>query len=150
MKPDRLAPLLNHYAQSHRNKVNEAIHCLCVPAIIFAVLGFALSANLAFGLGAVALALIYYTLLSLRAAMAMACMLGLMLLIWLTLMPSQHMFLVSLVIFAAVWVGQFVGHAIEGAKPSFIDDLQYLMIGPLFVLAILKIRITGIGALSPH
>jgi uncharacterized membrane protein YGL010W len=51
---------------------------------------------------------------------------------------------VSLAVFVLAWVGQFIGHRIEGKKPSFFDDLRYLLIGPLFVLAVLyrRLRIT--------
>jgi uncharacterized membrane protein YGL010W len=41
----------------------------------------------------------------------------------------------SLVIFAAAWIGQFIGHAIEGKRPSFFKDLQFLLIGPLWLVA---------------
>ena len=36
-------------------------------------------------------------------------------------------------LFVIAWVGQFYGHKIEGKKPSFFDDLQFLLIGPLWV-----------------
>jgi uncharacterized membrane protein YGL010W len=44
-------------------------------------------------------------------------------------------FPLSLGIFVAAWVAQFVGHKIEGKKPSFFEDMQYLWVGPLFVLS---------------
>src|SRR5262249_2722390 len=45
-------------------------------------------------------------------------------------------FLPSLVaVFVAAWIAQFVGHSIEGRKPSFFEDLQFLLIGPLWLLA---------------
>ncbi len=44
---------------------------------------------------------------------------------------------VSLGIFIISWVFQFIGHAIEGKKPSFFQDIQYLLIGPLWVIAFL-------------
>jgi uncharacterized membrane protein YGL010W len=42
---------------------------------------------------------------------------------------------VSVVVFVVAWVFQFIGHRIEGKKPSFFEDLQYLWVGPLFVLS---------------
>ena len=48
---------------------------------------------------------------------------------------------VSLALFVAAWIGQFIGHKIEGKKPSFFDDLRYLLIGPLFVLGVLYRRL---------
>jgi len=41
----------------------------------------------------------------------------------------------SLGIFVIAWIGQFIGHAIEGARPSFFKDLQFLLIGPLWLVA---------------
>jgi uncharacterized membrane protein YGL010W len=38
-------------------------------------------------------------------------------------------------VFVVAWVGQFIGHHIEGRRPSFFADLVYLMIGPVWVLA---------------
>ena len=38
-------------------------------------------------------------------------------------------------VFVVAWIGQFVGHKIEGRKPSFLTDLTYLLIGPAWVLA---------------
>jgi len=42
--------------------------------------------------------------------------------------------LVSLGIFVIAWIGQFIGHKIEGKKPSFLEDLQFLLIGPAWLL----------------
>jgi uncharacterized membrane protein YGL010W len=42
---------------------------------------------------------------------------------------------ICLVLFALAWVGQFIGHHIEGKKPSFLKDLAFLMIGPAWLLA---------------
>jgi uncharacterized membrane protein YGL010W len=39
-----------------------------------------------------------------------------------------------LVIFVAGWIGQFIGHAIEGKRPSFAKDIVFLLIGPLWLL----------------
>ncbi|HXG27873.1 MAG TPA: Mpo1-like protein [Nevskiales bacterium] len=41
----------------------------------------------------------------------------------------------------AAWFVQLVGHNIEGAKPSFFDELVFLLIGPLFVLEELGVRL---------
>jgi uncharacterized membrane protein YGL010W len=47
----------------------------------------------------------------------------------------------SIAIFVVAWIGQFIGHKIEGKKPSFLDDLRFLLIGPLFVLGFLYRRL---------
>ena len=38
-------------------------------------------------------------------------------------------------LFVVGWIIQFVGHKIEGQKPSFFEDLQFLLIGPLWLLS---------------
>ena len=40
----------------------------------------------------------------------------------------------SLIIFVVAWIGQFIGHKIEGKKPSFFQDLQFLLIGPAWLM----------------
>ena len=52
----------------------------------------------------------------------------------LVLAYDQTTALSQLLIFAAAWIGQFIGHKIEGKKPSFLEDVQYLMIGPAWLL----------------
>lgn len=46
-----------------------------------------------------------------------------------------RLWLLSVIVFVIAWIGQFVGHQIEGKKPSFFKDLQFLLIGPLWLLA---------------
>jgi uncharacterized membrane protein YGL010W len=64
-----------------------------------------------------------------------AAMLGL-----LSLMPLAAVLPLSIALFVLAWIGQFIGHKIEGKKPSFLDDLRFLLIGPLFVLSFLYRR----------
>jgi uncharacterized membrane protein YGL010W len=59
----------------------------------------------------------------------------------LALLPQAWVWQVSTVVFVAAWVGQFIGHKIEGKKPSFLDDVRFLLIGPLFVLSFLYRRL---------
>jgi uncharacterized membrane protein YGL010W len=33
-------------------------------------------------------------------------------------------------IFVVMWILQFVGHHVEGKKPSFLKDVQFLLVGP--------------------
>ena len=75
-------------------------------------------------------ALIYYFTLSIRMAIfQIACIavsVGLFVL-------TRHLLSVAIGVFVASWIGQFIGHHIERRKPSFFDDLRFLLIGPLFV-----------------
>lgn len=126
--------LLAQYGDSHRNPVNEWVHIVCVPLIVFSVLGLLWSLHAVVALAGSAAALAYYLKLSRPFALGMLAMLGLML----TVLAALHATVVlplSVALFVLAWIGQFIGHRIEGKKPSFFDDLRFLLIGPLFVLA---------------
>ena len=45
------------------------------------------------------------------------------------------LFWLSAAVFVVAWVGQFMGHHIEGKKPSFLQDVQFLLIGPAWLMA---------------
>jgi uncharacterized membrane protein YGL010W len=87
-----------------------------------------------------AAALVYYFRLSRPFAFGMLLMSALMLAV-LALMPPMTVLPLSIAIFVVAWIGQFIGHKIEGKKPSFLDDLRFLLIGPLFVLGFLYRRL---------
>ena len=135
----RIDVLLTRYAESHRHRINELIHCVCVPAIVLALLGlcWALSPLLAVGLVLASLA--YYFTLSPPFALGMLLMAGAMLLV-LAGLPPRTVLPASAAIFVIAWIGQFIGHRIEGRKPSFFEDVRFLLIGPLFVLSLLYRR----------
>ena len=125
--------LLARYGDSHRNPVNEWVHIVCVPLIVFSLLGLLWSVHAAVALAGSVAALAYYAKLSRPFALGMLAMLALMLIALATMQPIVILPL-SLVLFVLAWIGQFIGHQIEGKKPSFMDDLRFLLIGPLFVL----------------
>lgn len=132
--------LLDQYSDSHRNPVNELIHVVCVPVIVFSLLGILWSLHPALALAAVLAALVYYFRLSPPFAVGMLLMSAAMLAV-LALMPRYTVLPLSIAIFVVAWIGQFIGHQIEGKKPSFFDDLRFLLIGPLFVLGFLYRRL---------
>jgi uncharacterized membrane protein YGL010W len=136
----RIDMLLTRYAESHCNRINERIHCLCVPAIMLALLGmiWALSPGLAVLL--MVAALLYYLSLSLPFAVGMLGT-ALSMLCLLSQLPAAGLLPLSLSLFVLAWIGQFIGHKIEGKKPSFFEDLRFLLIGPLFVLGLLYRRL---------
>jgi uncharacterized membrane protein YGL010W len=51
---------------------------------------------------------------------------------------------ISLAVFVVAWIVQFYGHKIEGKKPSFLKDVQFLMIGPAWLMHFIYKKI-GIG-----
>jgi uncharacterized membrane protein YGL010W len=148
----------DEYAASHQHPTNVAIHWVCVPAIMFAVLGllFALPRPEVFAavgprfgnwaMLAIVLALGWYALLSWRIALGMLVVSALMVAAQHLLMPLPgrpwHW---NLAIFVAAWLGQFRGHQIEGRKPSFLTDLAFLLVGPAWLLGKLYRRV-GITA----
>ncbi|WP_332859715.1 DUF962 domain-containing protein [Janthinobacterium svalbardensis] len=132
--------LLAQYGESHRNHVNEWVHIVCVPLIVFSLLGLLWSAHPSVALLGSILALYYYYKLSRPFAAGMLLMLAIMLGL-LLLMPPLTILPVSLALFVLAWIGQFIGHQIEGKKPSFLDDVRFLLVGPLFVLGFLYRRL---------
>ena len=132
--------LLDQYSDSHRNPTNELIHFVCVPVIVFTLLGILWSEHPALAVAATLAALVYYFRLSPPFAFGMLLMSAVMLAV-LALMPPFTVLPLSIAIFVVAWMGQFIGHKIEGKKPSFLDDLRFLLVGPLFVLGFLYRRL---------
>lgn len=132
--------LLEQYSASHLHPTNEWIHIICVPTIVFTLLGLLWSVHPVLAISVVVASLAYYFRLSRPFALGMLLMAGSMLAI-LAVLPPAEILPVSLSVFVLAWVGQFIGHKIEGKKPSFFDDLRFLLIGPLFVLGFLYRRL---------
>nr|WP_315467022.1 Mpo1-like protein [uncultured Undibacterium sp.] len=131
--------LLSRYGESHQHPTNEKIHFVCVPVIMWTVLALAWSLHPVLALSLTGLALIYYASLSIGFAIGMSIMAAVMIGI-LHSMPQDLILTVAVVAFVIAWIFQFIGHKIEGKKPSFFEDLQFLLIGPLFVIGFLYRR----------
>ncbi len=136
-----LKDYLDDYSLSHQHPTNILIHKICVPLIMFSVLGIlkALPVPLSWPLWLdwstflITGALIFYIkLTNVRVVFGMALFMGIQLLILEALRP--RFFLLCLGIFFVTWIAQFVGHKIEGKKPSFFKDLLFLLIGPVWTL----------------
>ncbi|HAA14141.1 MAG TPA: hypothetical protein DCE41_21585 [Cytophagales bacterium] len=146
----KIDALLNEYGESHQNAFNKRVHWICVPSIFFSIVGLITSipsglvSDLLPGLGAYAnwatvgmvMALVYYLRLSFPLFLGFIlwgafCLWGNVQLAGLGFAP---LWAISLTIFVAAWLGQFYGHKVEGKKPSFFKDLQFLMIGPAWLL----------------
>jgi len=136
------------YAVSHQNALNQKIHFICVPLIYFSIVGLFMSIpngllvnfsgnnDLLFNnwaLVALVLPMIFYFRLSIRVFVRMLlfsflCIVGNFL-----LAEQLPLLWTSVIIFVIAWIGQFYGHHVEGKKPSFLKDLQFLLIGPAWV-----------------
>ena len=140
---------LDAYAVSHQNKTNKAIHFVCVPLIVFSVVGLIMSipnvilkelsginSDLIANWAMVTLIPIMFFYLRLSVKMGLlifafflACIFGNT-----QIAASFSLWQISLGIFVVAWIGQFYGHKLEGEKPSFFDDLKFLLIGPAWIL----------------
>ena len=136
------------YGESHQNDTNELIHWICVPVIFCCVLGLIWSIPVPALLAGpapwfnwahpVALAvLLFYLRLSMPLAVGMFLLISTCygLIVWHAAACPFAVWKSSLVLFVLAWIGQFVGHRIEGKKPSFLKDVQFLMIGPAWLMA---------------
>lgn len=134
------------YGESHQNGFNKFMHWLCVPSITFSLIGLlslvplplpGLPSALAHaGTLFVAAVLLFYARLSWPMTLGMTAVgIGML---WANMaLASLHLapyWMICTGIFVAAWVGQFYGHKVEGKKPSFLQDLQFLMIGPAWLL----------------
>ncbi|MFD0738941.1 DUF962 domain-containing protein [Lysobacter koreensis] len=134
------------YSDDHRNPTNQLIHVFCVPAIAWSVIallwcipspGTLFRPGTWAGVAMFAAALFYYRA-SRRLGLGMIAMLVLMALLTGALydvLGAGTLLWLALGVFVVAWIGQFLGHKIEGRKPSFLTDLTYLLIGPAWVLA---------------
>ena len=134
------------YSDDHRNDANQRIHVLCVPAILWSVVallwciptpGTLFRDGVFAGVAMVVAALFYYRH-SRRLGLGMAIafvVIGLITRALHDALGSRDLAIAAAVVFVIAWIGQFVGHKIEGRKPSFLTDLTYLLIGPAWVLA---------------
>ena len=135
----RVDRLFARYGESHSNPSNKAIHWVCVPLITWSLLAalWVWTPVAAYALVAVALA--FYAWLSLPIAIGM---LGVsVVLIYPITQIRDGLLVIAAAVFVLAWIGQFIGHAIEGRKPSFLEDVAFLLVGPAWLLALVYRRL---------
>lgn len=143
-----ITQLLDEYGDSHRNRFNKLVHWICVPAIFWSLVAFAwaipfpgnpeiLSLPVNWAVIAMVALQIYYFRLSVRLAMGflLVNIAMLMLTAYADSASVWPLWQLALLVFVSAWIGQFIGHAVEGKRPSFFKDLQFLLIGPAWLLA---------------
>ncbi len=129
----RVDRLFARYAQSHRHPTNKAIHWVCVPLITWCVIAFFWAWSPVAAYAFIATAVVYYAWLSPAIAIGMLGITA-VLVYPLTLLGPQVL-PVAAIVFVLAWIGQFVGHRIEGRKPSFFEDVAFLLVGPAWLLS---------------
>lgn len=137
----------NEYGESHQNTFNEVVHWICVPAIVLSLIALLwsipvpqpvreISPYLNFGTLMIVVSLLFYLRLSIPLAVGMLLFSALT--IGIIVAYNQAglwpLWAAALTVFVVAWIGQFIGHKIEGKKPSFFKDLQFLLIGPIWLL----------------
>ncbi len=136
---DSMKYLMTEYHKSHINRTNQLIHYVCVPLIFWSVSAVMWTIKIPyvmnFAIVSTTLLMFYYLIKSLKVFVTMfiftaAC---LALNYWLE-GQGYPLLIAAIVVFVAAWIGQFIGHHIEGKKPSFFKDLQFLLIGPAWVV----------------
>ena len=128
----RIDQLLAHYGESHQHPVNERIHFIAIPLIMLSLIGLIFCIHPWLAYGFMAASMVYYARLSSVFLAAMGV--WSVLLLALVHAMGDARLLLCVAIFVGAWVLQFIGHKLEGKKPSFFEDMQYLWVGPLFVL----------------
>lgn len=143
----------DEYGESHRNPTNKAIHWICVPVIYFCVVALLWSIPSPFADGwlatgwvaklTVVLVALFYLRLSFSIMMGMLLFsVGCLFICqWLDVHAPWPLWAIALVLFVLAWIGQFYGHKVEGRKPSFLKDLQFLMIGPAWLMGFIYRRL---------
>ena len=151
----KIEKLIAEYGESHKNKTNKLIHWFCVPSIFFSIVALVWCIPLG-PLGnltidnhkyinwatiSIILVFIYYFTLSpkLTVGMALFSIVCLFLTNWIEnkiLMDKLNisLWMISVLLFIVSWIVQFIGHEIEGKKPSFLKDVQFLLIGPAWLM----------------
>jgi uncharacterized membrane protein YGL010W len=151
-----LNSLLDEYGESHQHPLNKLIHWIAVPTIVWTVVALLWSLPFPAALElpgiplnwatiALLLAQIYWFRLS--KPLGFGLLLYNLLMIQLTVLVQNlaawPLWKIAAAVFIGAWILQFIGHAIEGKRPSFLKDLQFLLIGPAWLLAFLY-RLLGL------
>lgn len=148
----KIDALLEEYGESHQNPTNKAVHWICVPVIVWTVAALVWSLPVPAGWSAnpymtwlspvLAGALVYYIVMSWQLAIGFAIYAAIC--FWAILKVDAAfetpVWQIAIVVFVIAWIGQFWGHKVEGKKPSFFKDVQFLLIGPAWLLHFLYRR----------
>ena len=146
---------LSEYGESHQDHTNKTIHWICVPSIFFSITGLLygiklpvllLGIQLNVAMIILVLATIYY--FSLSRTLWIGLLLFATFCLWLCYLIERSnilpLWLFCIIVFVIAWIGQFYGHKVEGKKPSFLKDIQFLLIGPAWLMSFIykKLGIT--------
>ncbi|EHK9116378.1 DUF962 domain-containing protein [Vibrio vulnificus] len=133
---------LDTYGESHQNSTNQKIHTFAVPGIFFSIVALiwslpslplpVVSLNWVW-IAALPVWWFYYRLSLSVFLMMLGYTLASIALAWSVELLGMPIAEMAVGLFIVLWIFQFVGHKIEGKKPSFFEDLKFLLIGPVWV-----------------
>ena len=146
---DRRRPVdrfLGNYSEDHRNPTNRLVHWVCVPLIVWSVIALLWVIPVPPGIGrpglwagiALVFASMYYIKLSMKLAIALVVFFAVLMGITHLLhgaLGARGLLWSAIGVFVLAWVAQFIGHQIEGKRPSFLTDLVYLLVGPMWLMS---------------
>ncbi|ASP40560.1 hypothetical protein CHH28_18640 [Bacterioplanes sanyensis] len=144
----------SEYGESHQNPLNKLIHWICVPLIFLVIMGLLWEIPVPGFMAAVpylnwaTLSAVIVVGFYLKMSPSLAIGLGLftlacyVALAWYERQSGlPSLWLTCTVGFVVLWVFQFIGHYIEGKKPSFFKDIQFLLIGPAWLMGFIYRRL---------
>jgi uncharacterized membrane protein YGL010W len=136
---------LDGYSADHRNPINQVLHWICVPPIVWTVVALLWTVPVpsawlkpgAWAVFAMVAAFAWYWKHSHRLGGALLVAFALLALLtaWLfELLGPVRLRWAAVAVFVLAWIGQFIGHMFEGHRPSFLTDLSYLLVGPAWLM----------------
>ncbi|MBP9152642.1 MAG: DUF962 domain-containing protein [Flavobacteriales bacterium] len=143
----KIERLFSEYSESHQNETNQLIHWIFVPLIFLSVLGMLWDVKLPIELDFMGgeqlnvsmivslLVFAYYLSMSFTISVGMLVVSSIGMIGCYFYDGPISVWILSLVVFVISWIFQFVGHKVEGKKPSFFTDLEFFLVGPMWVLA---------------
>jgi uncharacterized membrane protein YGL010W len=136
---------LDNYSRDHQHPVNQLLHWICIPLLVWSAIAMLWTAPVpeawfrpgAWAVLAIVLSFTWYWKHARRLALALLLVLALFALscgVAFQQLGPASLLKLGVVVFVAAWIGQFIGHLIEGRRPSFLTDLAYLLIGPAWLM----------------
>lgn len=136
---------LDSYSADHQNPINQRLHWLCVPPIVWSVAALLWTIPVparflqpgAWSVLVMVLAFAWYWRRSHRLGLALLLAFALLAVFTGFLfdrLGAVNLRWLALAVFVVAWIGQFVGHIFEGRRPSFFTDLSYLLVGPAWLM----------------
>jgi uncharacterized membrane protein YGL010W len=145
--------IIDQYDSFHQKPANRLINYICIPLIVFSVVGFVWSlpfpqlkflgayiTYLNWGSFLIAFSVYYYMRLSpiISYILLLILFAVVYVVIQLQLAEKSGYLLpqVCIFIFVMANIAQFIGYRIEGKKPTFSDEFKFMLTAPIWLLSL--------------